>query len=334
MEDPRSAAASQRRAVDVALLRAGLGSMLPVRGARAAARMTTRAIREAGFSARGGKGRDEGLGEVGPRAGMGFGGLPPVSEEAEGGTGAALGGAKSGGRTLAELEVIRLRGADEAAGSEAVATMAIDKHAIQLPSDDASTSEGEDEDEDEDDESDDSVDTEERFCSKLHALWKSYELPPAALTDLLSALQSHPDMDTDEVPATASQLERRVAQKQRTRRPRCATFGHSLERNGANNFLLYLVRSLQRDGQEFELFSPKEGPMRGDFEAMGVPVHVVDTTTPEYMVDLRAMLERAKASRRFGCCFANTIMRAEVVALCKEVGLPSAWTIHEAWPKD
>lgn len=393
----RTAAAAQRRAVDVALLRAGLGSMLPVKGARSAARMTTRAIRAAGATARaaGGGHRARAAGKAMGALGLGLGVpsssgpsvglLAPVREVPEHGhgQGAAAGGAGEGegegGRekTLEELEVIQHRGdagGDQSAshgGARAGSRVAVGvkttsaartksrrtgvtEEEEEEAKDDAVTADGvsaaegktvsstsdadvdadEDDDGEEDEDADSAVDTEERFCSKLHALWNSYELPPAALTDLLSALQSHPDMDTDELPATAAQLERRVALRQAQSRPRCAAFGHSLERNGANNFLLYLVRSLMRDGQEFELFSPKEGPMRGDFEAMGVPVHVVDTAAAGYVDGLRDMLRRAKASGRFGCCFANTIMRAEVVAVCKELGLPSAWTIHEAWPRD
>lgn len=54
-------------------------------------------------------------------------------------------------------------------------------------------------------------------------------------------------------------------------RPVCAVFTHSLERNGANNFCLYVIRQLLCS-QTFVVFSPKPGPMKTDFEALGLRV--------------------------------------------------------------
>ena len=54
-------------------------------------------------------------------------------------------------------------------------------------------------------------------------------------------------------------------------RPICALFTHSLERNGANNFCLYVARQLLAS-QTFVVFSPKSGPMKQDFEDLGLRV--------------------------------------------------------------
>lgn len=110
-------------------------------------------------------------------------------------------------------------------------------------------------------------------------------------------------------------------------RPRVAAFCHSLERNGANNFLLYLLREL-REELSFELFSPKEGAMRADYEAMGIPVKICDMKLTTYPEDVRAVL------RTFQYAIANTIMTTEVINASRELEVPCLWVIHEAWPKD
>lgn len=110
-------------------------------------------------------------------------------------------------------------------------------------------------------------------------------------------------------------------------RPRVAAFCHSLERNGANNFLLYLLRELKEE-LAFELFSPKEGAMRSDYESMGIPVRICDMKLVSYPVDVRALL------RTFTYAIANTIMTTEVINAARELDVPCLWVIHEAWPRE
>lgn len=110
-------------------------------------------------------------------------------------------------------------------------------------------------------------------------------------------------------------------------RPRVAAFCHSLERNGANNFLLYLVREL-RDDMSFTLVAPKDGPMRADYEAIGVRVTICNMKLVSYGRDVRAVLSS------FQYAIANTIMTTEVVHAARDLGVPCLWVIHEAWPRD
>ncbi|KAI0566000.1 D-inositol-3-phosphate glycosyltransferase [Gracilaria domingensis] len=110
-------------------------------------------------------------------------------------------------------------------------------------------------------------------------------------------------------------------------RPRVAAFCHSLERNGANNFLLYLVREL-REQLSFEVVSPKEGAMRADYEAMGVPVSICNMKLVSYPQDVRVVLQK------FQYAIANTIMTTEVINASRDLNVPCLWVIHEAWPKD
>lgn len=64
--------------------------------------------------------------------------------------------------------------------------------------------------------------------------------------------------------------------------------------------------------------------MSEDFEAIGVKVHIMDAAADSYIADVRKEL-----SARFGMVFCNTIMRAEVVEVAQELGLPHVWVIHE-----
>lgn len=106
-----------------------------------------------------------------------------------------------------------------------------------------------------------------------------------------------------------------------------ALCSHSLERNGANNCVLFLATRLAED-QRVLIITPKDGPMREDFEALGCDVIHLPTEVTGYEAKMRDVI------RECGLVLANTMMRAEVVCLAKEVSVPSLWVIHEAWPRD
>eukprot|EP00960_Hanusia_phi_P052587 761544-Hanusia_phi.AAC.2 len=113
-------------------------------------------------------------------------------------------------------------------------------------------------------------------------------------------------------------------------KPRVAMFMHSLERNGANNFCLHLIRKLMGSQAFTVIFAPKEGPMRQDFEVLGLSVDIVDPSSKDFLVNL----EQKIVEGGVGMVFANTIMRCDVVNLSHKLGLPTVWVIHEAWPQD
>lgn len=92
-------------------------------------------------------------------------------------------------------------------------------------------------------------------------------------------------------------------------------------RNGANNFVLYVVQKLLPT-QKFVLISPKEGPMRADFEELGVAVFIMDPTDNEKFLDaLEAML----IELGIHVLLCNTIMRCDVVCLAARMNLACAW---------
>lgn len=111
--------------------------------------------------------------------------------------------------------------------------------------------------------------------------------------------------------------------------PAAAAFSHSLERNGANNVLLFLVREFC-DDFAFTVISPKEGPMRADYEAMGVNVVICSMKSVTYGDDVRGIL----SGTDFKYTIANTIMTSEAVRGCDDLNIPCLWLIHEAWPHD
>jgi glycosyltransferase involved in cell wall biosynthesis len=128
------------------------------------------------------------------------------------------------------------------------------------------------------------------------------------------------------LPSSFTDAQRFLEETQVVPRPRVAAFCHSLERNGANNFLLYLLREL-KDELSFDVYSPKEGAMRTDYEAMKMPVHILDMKLASYPDDVRKVLST------YGYAIANTIMTTEVINAAKELSVPCLWVIHEAWPQ-
>lgn len=161
-----------------------------------------------------------------------------------------------------------------------------------------------------------------------------HEIPDAALDDLLNWVHDAVAQGSEAVEREAAYLPRdaaaaasQLADAEMRPRPQVAAFCHSLERNGANNFLLYLLREL-REELAFEVFSPKEGAMRADYEALGIPVRLCDMKSATYPADVRAILDGFKYA------VANTIMTTEVINASKELGIPCLWVIHEAWPQD
>jgi len=145
-----------------------------------------------------------------------------------------------------------------------------------------------------------------------------------AMGEILQVIQNM-DFRPGDLPSTPEQL-RALPHGQR---PVCAIFTHSLERNGANNFCLYIARLL-KNNQPLTIFSPKKGPMQEDFERLGLEVTIVDTTSPRFLEDLSSALLK----RQVGLLLANTIMRCDIILMAAELKMPSVWVIHESWPQD
>lgn len=179
----------------------------------------------------------------------------------------------------------------------------------------------------------------------LLALARHHAIEPAVLDDIISWVHrsvldpvatpsaSAPATVRDAKPAqdvlpeSYADAESYLASSVVRPRPRVAAFCHSLERNGANNFLLYLLRELRHE-LAFDVYTPKEGAMRADYETMAMPVHILDMKLVSYPSDVRKVLSS------YDYAIANTIMTTEVINAAKELSVPCLWVIHEAWPQD
>ena len=117
----------------------------------------------------------------------------------------------------------------------------------------------------------------------------------------------------------------------RTGRKIFAIFLHSMERNGANNFCLFLLRALVRSNK-YIVFAPKDGPMKSDFQSLSsdTEVIIIDPNKDDFL----QLFETHVKEKKVSVMLANTIMRCDVIVKLHEINVPSIWVIHESWPKD
>jgi D-inositol-3-phosphate glycosyltransferase len=119
---------------------------------------------------------------------------------------------------------------------------------------------------------------------------------------------------------------------------RVLVFTHQLNLGGAQLYLLDLLREVVR-GRLVEptVVSAMDGVLRGDLEALGVPVHISSMLPLEDLSSHIGRVEELTAwasDRGFEAAFVNTATAlsfpgAEVAA---ELGIPVVWAIHESFP--
>jgi D-inositol-3-phosphate glycosyltransferase len=116
---------------------------------------------------------------------------------------------------------------------------------------------------------------------------------------------------------------------------RIACFTHDLEYGGAQLFLAeFLRQAASEEGLEFSVFSPVDGPLRHDLQALGVSVQLFrqPTKTREDRHDLdSAALARRLADGGIDCVFANTLFEFSAAIAAADAGIPSIWAIHESF---
>eukprot|EP00924_Labyrinthula_sp_SR-Ha-C_P016704 augustus_masked-scaffold_6-processed-gene-12.38-mRNA-1 protein AED:0.22 eAED:0.24 QI:0/-1/0/1/-1/1/1/0/726 len=174
-------------------------------------------------------------------------------------------------------------------------------------------------------------------AQNLLSLSIEHGLTNSCVDDLLSLLQNT-QFNSNFLPNTSTELRAASLQKSVSEpfgsglRPVCALFTHSLERNGANNFCLFLVQNLLRS-QPFIIIAPKNGPMQKDFSALNLPVIVINFNREQNPAVSHELKETLK-KHNVGLVIANTIMRSDVIVEAKQMDIPAIWMIHESWPKD
>jgi D-inositol-3-phosphate glycosyltransferase len=112
---------------------------------------------------------------------------------------------------------------------------------------------------------------------------------------------------------------------------------HQLNLGGAQLYLMDLLRGLaDRGGIEPTVVSARDGALREDLEAMGIPVHITSVSPQDdlssHLGHVAELAAWAKP-REFDLVFVNTatllsLPGAEVAA---RLGIPAIWAIHESF---
>lgn len=115
-------------------------------------------------------------------------------------------------------------------------------------------------------------------------------------------------------------------------------YTHQLNLGGAQLYLMDLLRGLlEREAVRPTVVSALDGSLRGELEAIGVPVHI---SGPPHLDDLSSYLGGVEeltswaAERDFEAVLVNTatglvLPGAEAAA---QLGIPAVWAIHESFP--
>lgn len=102
---------------------------------------------------------------------------------------------------------------------------------------------------------------------------------------------------------------------------------HDFSASGAPMMLLHAAKWFQQNGFFVTVMSPKDGPLRHEFEAGGVPL-IVDPLIDTGHKSL------AKFARNFDCVIANTVFNSPIVRALEKENLPVIWWLHETMVGD
>jgi glycosyltransferase involved in cell wall biosynthesis len=112
---------------------------------------------------------------------------------------------------------------------------------------------------------------------------------------------------------------------------------HELSYGGAQLFLTELLRRFRSEADvEGFVLSPSAGPTRAALENEGFDVYV---TTPfsigspvDYQTHIEGLAAWLSHNRRFDAALVNTMGAFPGADLCKRLGVPFVWAIHESYP--
>jgi glycosyltransferase involved in cell wall biosynthesis len=140
----------------------------------------------------------------------------------------------------------------------------------------------------------------------------------------------------------AAQLRRRSLRPLRARvavppgpRLRLLAHTHELTRSGGSLYLLELLeRLLDSPGVSCEVVTLSDGPLRGELEELGIPVHLTDaaaiTSVERYEGHLAELVAWA-APRAFDAVLVNTLASFPGGDLAERLGVPAIWAVHESY---
>ena len=97
---------------------------------------------------------------------------------------------------------------------------------------------------------------------------------------------------------------------------------HDLSSSGAPMMLLHAANWCQQNGFFVTAMSPKDGPLRHEFETAGIPL-IVD---PLIVTGHKSL---GQLARNFDCVVANTVFSSPIVRALEREKLPLMWWLHE-----
>ena len=112
---------------------------------------------------------------------------------------------------------------------------------------------------------------------------------------------------------------------------------HQLDLGGAQLYLMDLLRELLRRGAVAPtVLSARDGSLRDELEALGVPVHISGVSPPEGLAAHLGRIEELSAwasGRGFEVAFVNTATSTVLPAVeaAARLRLPTVWAIHESY---
>lgn len=108
---------------------------------------------------------------------------------------------------------------------------------------------------------------------------------------------------------------------------RLTVVSHNLSHEGAPLVLLELVRGLHASGfARASILSMREGPLRGEYEALGCPVTIAAPQRRRLHAALGFVRERSDV------VVGNTILAWWAIQAAHRIGRPTLWIIHESEP--
>jgi D-inositol-3-phosphate glycosyltransferase len=139
---------------------------------------------------------------------------------------------------------------------------------------------------------------------------------------------------------SAAKLRARSIRPLRHPRPReegvhLLAYAHMLVHGGGSLYLLELLRRLSRDsGFRCEVATLADGPLRAEFEDLGIPVHLTDgfpiRSVERYEGHLAELVGWAAAGG-FNAVLANTLGSFAGADLAARLGVPCVWAVHESF---
>lgn len=182
---------------------------------------------------------------------------------------------------------------------------------------------------------------------ELRAGLDDYDGPAEAELRMTVTSTKGERLELGPIPVSVAQPTPPAAPETASRRPvtradgdarRVLAFTNVLTLGGASLYFYEVLREAQRQGRvEPTVVTAIDGPIRADFEALGVPVHVLSSVPLHDLDAYRDRLDELAAwaaPGEFELAFVNTATGLTLPGadLALRLGIPAVWSIHESFP--